>query len=414
MSCQDIAKITGQHQLFLGTSTASWSIAQFQQAAQFAKAHGIDALVVKIADGSYRWYGGLSGYQSIKKAIQAEGVGVIPYTYSYGNKYNALDSEIDILISYMQDSGVVVADMEVEWNEQIGWASHLCSRMQSQSGVFLVSTWADPSLQNWSSVLQALNPCVGAYMPQQYNNYLGSFWRDFGGVCLQPTLDMTQDFGPNDPVALAAAASQQGCSAISIWYYETAAANPALLDQILAAFPKSTQQQENTMSTIDLSNPTVAQYFSATNDPAVWQCKKTGFLLGHGILSFYQKFGGDALCGLTYLGLPTSSESSVAGHNGVVYQRFERAVLCYDPQHVIDSPPQAGDVYVMHIDSGVGQDPRIAQLQATIAQLQQPAATLQQINGIVTQANTALAQASTAIAEVGTALTQTAKLSQVQ
>lgn len=411
MSCQDIAKITGQHQLFLGTSTASWSIAQFQQAAQFAKAHGIDALVVKIADGGYRWYGGLSGYQSIKKAIQAEGVGVIPYTYSYGNKYNALDSEIDILISYMQDSGVVVADMEVEWNEQIGWASHLCSRMQSQSGVFLVSTWADPSLQNWSSVLQALNPCVSAYMPQQYNNYLGSFWRDFGGVCLQPTLDMTQDFGPNDPVALAAAASQQGCSAISIWYYETAVANPGLLDEILAAFPKTIEQQENTM--IDLSDPIIAPYFSATNDPDVWQCKN-GFIVGHGMLKFYRSFGENVLC---IVGLPQGNEEPVAGHPGIVKQKFERMTGCFDPNHELDNPPNSGNVYAVHYE----QDPRtialqsqITQLQAQIATLQQPASTLQQINGIVTQANAALAQVSTAIAEVGTALTQTAKLSQVQ
>lgn len=411
MSCIDIAKITGQHLLFLGTSTASWSIAQFQQAARFAKAHGIDVLVLKIADGTYRWYGGLSGYQAIKKAIQAEGVGVIPYMYSYGNKYNALDSEIDILISYMQDSGAVVADMEVEWNGQIGWASHLCSRMQSQSGMFLVSTWADPSLQNWSSVLQALNPCVSAYLPQQYNNYLGSFWRDFGGVCLQPTLDMTQDFGPNDPVALAAAASQQGCSAISIWYYEIAAANPALLDQILAAFPKTTQQQENTM--IDLLDPIIAPYFSATNDPAVWQCKN-GFIVGHAMLDFYRSFGENVLyC----VGLPQSNEMPVAGHPGVVVQEFERLTARFDPAHQLDSPPSAGNVYAVHYE----QDPRtialqsqITQLQAQIATLQQPASTLQQINGIVTQANTALAQASTAIAEVGTALTQTAKLSQVQ
>ncbi len=56
-----------------------------------------------------------------------------------------------------------------------------------------------------------------------------------------------------------------------------------------------------------------------------------------------------------------------------VYQRFERGVLAYDPQHVINSPPGAGDVYCMHIDSGLGQDPRISQLQALIAQLQQPA-----------------------------------------
>jgi hypothetical protein len=412
MSCSDIEKVTGQHLLFLGVSTASWNIAQFQQAAQFAKAHGIDALIVKISDGTYRWYGGLSGYQAIKKTIQAEGVGVIPYTYSYGNKYNALDSEIDILIAYMQDSGVVCADMEVEWNGQIGWGQHLCSRMQSQSGVFLVSTWADPSLQNWSSVLQALTPCVSAYMPQVYSNYLGSFWREFG-ACLQPTLDMTQDFGPNDPIALASAAYQQGCSAISIWYYETAVANPALLDQILAAFPKTTQQQEDTMS-IDLSNSAVAQYFSATNDPAVWQCKKTGFLLGHGILKFYCSFGGNALCGLTHLGLPLSSETPVAGHDGVVYQRFERGVLAYDPSKAVDNPPGSDNVYLAHIDSGIGQDPRIAQLQAQIATLQQPATTLQQINGIVTQAETSLAQVSTAIAEVGTALTQVDKLSKVQ
>lgn len=411
--CSEIAASIGSHLLFLSTATASWNNDQFIQAADFAKAHNIDTLLVKAADGTNLWYGGMSGFRSIASTIISRGVGCIPYMYSYCNKFGALDAEIDILLALMKEHGAVVMDGETEWNGEITAASHLASRVQGQSGVFLVSTWADPSLQNWSSVLQALNPCVSAYMPQQYNTYLGSFWREFG-ACLQPTLDMTQDFGTNDPVALASAAYRQGCSAISIWYYETAVANSALLDQILAAFPKTIEQQENTMSTIDLSNPTVAQYFSATNDPAVWQCKKTGFLLGHGILGFYQKFGGDALCGLTYLGLPTSNETSIADHPGVVYQRFERAVLCYDPQHVIDSPPQAGGVYVMHIDSGVGQDPRIAQLQAQIVTLQQPASTLQQINGIVTQANTALAQASTAIAEVGTALTQTAKLSQVQ
>jgi hypothetical protein len=249
-------------------------------------------------------------------------------------------------------------------------------------------------------------------MPQQYNSYLGSFWRDFGGMCLQPTLEMTQDFGANDPVALASAAYQQGCSAISIWYYENAVANPALLDQILAAFPKTTQQQENTMS-IDLTNGTVANHFTGT-DNTIWTCKDNGFIVGHAILDFYRSFGGNALCGLTYLGLPLTGEVSVSGHPGVVYQRFERAVLVYDPQHAIDFPPGSSGVYLAHIDSGVGQDPRIAQLQAQIATLQQPASTLQQINGLVTQANTALAQASTAIAEVGTALTQTVKLSQVQ
>jgi len=124
---------------------------------------------------------------------------------------------------------------------------------------------------------------------------------------------------------------------------------------------------EETM-TINLATPKVSNYFKATSDSAIWQCKQTGFLIGHGILSFYQKFGGDALCGLTYLGLPQSNE--IGAGNGRVYQRFERGVVAYDVQHTLDNPPGSGPVYLMHIDSGLGQDPRIAQLQAQIAQLQ--------------------------------------------
>jgi hypothetical protein len=121
---------------------------------------------------------------------------------------------------------------------------------------------------------------------------------------------------------------------------------------------------------ITLDTPRVSQYFDGSAN--VWHCKKNGYFVGHAILSLYQKFGGDALCGVTYLGLPLSNETAVSGHPGVVYQRFERGVLAYDPQHTIDSPPDSGNVYSMHIDSGLGQDPRIAQLQAQIAQLQQP------------------------------------------
>ena len=47
MTCQDVAKITGQQLLFLGTSSATWTITQFQQATQFANAHGADCLLCK-------------------------------------------------------------------------------------------------------------------------------------------------------------------------------------------------------------------------------------------------------------------------------------------------------------------------------------------------------------------------------
>lgn len=130
---------------------------------------------------------------------------------------------------------------------------------------------------------------------------------------------------------------------------------------------------------IDLSAPGVSDYFEGGND--VWKCKKNGFLVGHGILGFYQKFGGSGLCGLTHLGLPTSNETVVlnkAGTTiGAVYQRFERGVLCYDPRHQIDSPPYSGDTYLAHIDSGIGQDPRVTALLTQVADLQEKLAELQ-------------------------------------
>ena len=105
-------------------------------------------------------------------------------------------------------------------------------------------------------------------------------------------------------------------------------------------------QQEETL-TIDISNPTVASYFTQL-DAQHWQCKSTGFIIQQGILDFYKSYGGDALCGLTYLGLPTGSETPVPGKQGVVTQEYERGTVAYDPAHVLDNPPGSGPVYVMH------------------------------------------------------------------
>jgi hypothetical protein len=81
----------------------------------------------------------------------------------------------------------------------------------------------------------------------------------------------------------------------------------------------------------------------------VWKSPNTGFVVGHGILNFYRHFGGDALNGLTYLGLPLSNEIPIEGHPGVVKQEFERGWLVYDPHHEFDRPPGAGEVYLMHL-----------------------------------------------------------------
>lgn len=116
-------------------------------------------------------------------------------------------------------------------------------------------------------------------------------------------------------------------------------------------------QGEQSMK-IDLNTPGVSNYFVAAANGR-WSCKATGMLVGGAILSFYQQFGNSGICGITYLGLPLSNEIAVniSGHAGIVYQRFERGVLAYDPPHVLDSPPGAGDVYCMHVDKGIGMFP---------------------------------------------------------
>ena len=81
----------------------------------------------------------------------------------------------------------------------------------------------------------------------------------------------------------------------------------------------------------------------------VWKCKN-GFLVKHGILDFYRHFGGDALNGLTYLGLPLSNEALVPPHSGAFKQRFERGIVCFDPEHLVDHPPGALQAYLMHMD----------------------------------------------------------------
>ena len=132
---------------------------------------------------------------------------------------------------------------------------------------------------------------------------------------------------------------------------------------------------------IDLTNPTVASHFSGTNN-TMWKCTN-GFVIGHAILDFYRKFGGDALCGLSYAGLPLSNELPIHGYPGVVQQEFERCALQYDANKVCDNPPGSGPVYVVHTN----QDLRTVALQDEITTLQQmPAAkNLLQINTLASQ-----------------------------
>lgn len=241
-TCDTLINVTGQHLLFIGVDSASWTLAQFASCAQFAKNSGVDSVLLKVADGTNVWYGGMDGYHTRKSIFTSYGVGTIPYTYSYCTQFSALDSEIDILINFMQDGGVVCMDAETEWNGQVAAAQHFTLRMRPVPGKLLVTTWADPQWQNWLGVLGALLPCVDGWMPQVYSSQLEglllSVIPSFG--CLIPTVSVLPISAtvPNDPVGIAGRAYASGDAALAVWHYDTASQNVSLFLDVLSAFPK--------------------------------------------------------------------------------------------------------------------------------------------------------------------------------
>lgn len=164
--------------MFFGVETFTWTTSQFLDAAASLKAYGVDALIIKVAEvGSVAgniWYGGFDQAVALLHTIQATGMGVLPYQYSYGDTYGNLDLEVSIANQFLQAGFDYCLDMESEFNGQVVWAQRVAAGL---SAPVYVSTWADPVLQNWSGVLQALAPMTTFFLPQVYTAYLQGVWQ---------------------------------------------------------------------------------------------------------------------------------------------------------------------------------------------------------------------------------------------
>lgn len=236
---QETTKKIGRVVVFLGVETYSWSIAQFQQAARYVRSLGVDSLAVKMADGSGIWYGRIGGAAAVRSAILAEGCGCIPYAYGYGDKFGALQGEINVLQELMRiGDGCVCLDIEAEYNGQVGWAQRVCEEMRPVKGLLYLTSWADPDYQNWDGVTRALAPCVNAWVPQQYTIWLAGQESELvrlGETNIEPAIMLSSDFGPNDPLGIARTAVQHGHSSVWLWEYANIAGNPGLVRNIVAA-----------------------------------------------------------------------------------------------------------------------------------------------------------------------------------
>lgn len=230
--------------LFVGVETQNWSIQQFVDAANFAKTQGIGLLFIKVYDGANggtsggpdAWYGAIGGFDAVLAAIKSVGVDAIPYGFWYGDSNGSLlDDEISLGLSYLNRYGRFCADLETTWNGRTDWAVRVNAAFASNTNLFYVSLLADPQPeQNQGGVLQAMAPSVNVWMPQVYDDHLASLWlQEFtalGLTCLQPTIDLSTEFGSNNVLAIL---NGMGAS-VSIWEYQYALTNPTLTSEVLA------------------------------------------------------------------------------------------------------------------------------------------------------------------------------------
>ncbi len=240
-NCAKATEVAGKVVLFIGVECRTWSIGDFARAARNARAMGVDSISPKRLDGGIRWYGDVARLREERAAVLAEGCGYLPFAYCYGPRFGdaQIADECHLLAEIMEaNDGSVCADMEVEWNGRVAEAERFAALMRPVAGLLYLTSWADPRQQDWLGVTRALAPCVNAWVPQQYDNWLAAQEAQLvalGETCVQPALDLTGEFGANDPFALARQALARGHTTLWLWEYQPALRNPNLTRSIAAA-----------------------------------------------------------------------------------------------------------------------------------------------------------------------------------
>jgi len=248
MTCQDTANIAGPVSLFLGIETYNWNMQQFINAANFAKQHGITSLFIKVSEvgsdaGPY-WYGGLAAFDVIYQEVQKI-VNVIPYAFVYGNFYGNLQEEITIASTFLNKYHKYCLDMESSYWSQpsssASWAKSFNDALLSIPGTLWISCPANPISNDQLPFLQAIDNAANALMPMAYDDILATqYLIDFIDLgCLQPTFDLSNEFGANNVLQNVIEAKNAGILSISFWEYQFAVSNTTLLDECVKEFKQN-------------------------------------------------------------------------------------------------------------------------------------------------------------------------------
>lgn len=248
MSCQDDANWIGPVSLFVGADSANWNTGQFATLAEFARSHKVSTLIIKAfqwggtagQDHDGLWYGGMSGIDAIYQTVRSKDINVLFYGFLWGDPGNVA-GDIRDATAILNKYGNVCLDMEgANWtgNQGASMAAQIGNALKALPGKVWLSYPADFADHNQSGFVQAMSPAVNVFMPMAYSDHLVSCYRSQilainSQACIQPTLDLSTEFGPNDVASNTRKMMADGCPAISFWYEGFARQNPTLLDQVM-------------------------------------------------------------------------------------------------------------------------------------------------------------------------------------
>lgn len=222
---------------FARGAVKQWGPDQVRGAARFARSLGIDSLIVKRGEGTEQ-YASDKQIAAESDAAHAEGCG---YTIFWYSRPDLVDPAAEAAIAKRLAplaNGLVFWDMEQEWDGEDDKALAFANALSGINGL-VVCSWANPLGQRFGGVARALLGVTSAYNPMQYDDFLASEEgqiHSLGESIIIPGLDLSNEFGPNHPVQLAAQAHARGEKSIVLWEYTTALANPALVAQVVTAF----------------------------------------------------------------------------------------------------------------------------------------------------------------------------------
>ncbi len=199
------AQIAGKVVVFTGNESKTWSLADVITACATIRRLGADTLCMKYADGGISWHSpnDMEHYHAVANGL---GCGLCGFQYCYGPAFGDLTKQVTdeaaIANSMIGHLPLIVLDMEKEFDGHPEAAIFLHQHLQVPPGQLAITTWANPAQHAWIGDVAALNQDA-IWIPQEYTSFLAKQDRS-SMTTIWPAIDLSSEFGPNDPVGIIA------------------------------------------------------------------------------------------------------------------------------------------------------------------------------------------------------------------